>query len=77
MHDSFTALGGMIPLLNMQLGEVIIGGVGAGLYGMLLFVVVGDLRRRPDGRPHAGICRQEDRGTRGQDGDARASWCCR
>ena len=40
MHDSFTALGGMIPLINMQLGEVIIGGVGAGMYGMLLFVVI-------------------------------------
>ncbi|HEY6832034.1 MAG TPA: potassium-transporting ATPase subunit KdpA [Pseudolabrys sp.] len=39
-HDSFTALGGMIPMINMQLGEVIIGGVGAGLYGMLLFVIV-------------------------------------
>jgi K+-transporting ATPase ATPase A chain len=40
MHDSFTALGGMIPLINIQLGEVIVGGVGAGLYGMLLFVIV-------------------------------------
>ena len=40
MHDSFTALGGMIPLINIQLGEIIIGGVGAGLYGMLLFVVI-------------------------------------
>ncbi len=40
MHDSFTALGGMIPLINMQLGEIIIGGVGAGLYGMLLFIVL-------------------------------------
>ena len=40
MHDSFTALGGMIPLINMQLGEIVIGGVGAGLYGMLLFVIV-------------------------------------
>jgi potassium-transporting ATPase potassium-binding subunit len=40
MHDSFTALGGMIPLINIQLGEVIVGGVGAGLYGMLLFVVI-------------------------------------
>ena len=40
MHDSFTAIGGMIPLINMQLGELIIGGVGAGLYGMLLFVVL-------------------------------------
>ena len=40
MHNSFTALGGMIPLINMQLGEIIVGGVGAGLYGMLLFVIV-------------------------------------
>lgn len=40
MHDSFTALGGLIPLINMQLGEIIVGGVGAGLYGMLVFVVV-------------------------------------
>ncbi|MCX5478241.1 potassium-transporting ATPase subunit KdpA [Kaistia geumhonensis] len=40
MHDSFTALGGMIPLINMELGEIIVGGVGAGLYGILLFVVI-------------------------------------
>jgi K+-transporting ATPase ATPase A chain len=40
MHDSFTALGGMIPLINIQLGEVIVGGVGAGMYGMLLFVIL-------------------------------------
>jgi K+-transporting ATPase ATPase A chain len=40
MHDSFMPLGGMIPLINMQLGEVIVGGVGAGLYGMLLFVIL-------------------------------------
>ena len=40
MHDSFTPLGGLIPLLNIQLGEVIFGGVGAGLYGMLVFVVL-------------------------------------
>src|SRR5262245_26072163 len=40
MHDSFTAVGGMIPMINMQLGEIIVGGVGAGLYGMLLFVVL-------------------------------------
>jgi K+-transporting ATPase ATPase A chain len=40
MHDSFTALGGMVPLINMQLGEIIVGGVGAGLYGMLLFVII-------------------------------------
>ena len=40
MHDSFMPLGGMIPLINMQLGEVIVGGVGAGLYGMLLFAIL-------------------------------------
>ena len=40
MHDSYTPLGGMIPLLNIQLGEIIFGGVGSGLYGMLLFAVL-------------------------------------
>lgn len=40
MHDSFTPLGGLVPLLNIQLGEVIFGGVGAGLYGMLVFVLL-------------------------------------
>ena len=40
-HDSFTPLGGLVPLLNMQLGEIIFGGVGSGLYGMLLFAIVG------------------------------------
>jgi K+-transporting ATPase ATPase A chain len=40
MHDSFSAIGGMMPMINMQLGEVIVGGVGAGLYGVLLFAVV-------------------------------------
>ena len=40
MHDSFTPIGGLVPLFNMQLGEIIIGGVGAGLYGMLLFAIV-------------------------------------
>ena len=40
MHDSFTPLGGLIPLLNIQLGEVVFGGVGAGLYGMLVYVVI-------------------------------------
>jgi K+-transporting ATPase ATPase A chain len=40
MHDSFMPLGGMIPLINMLLGEIIIGGVGAGLYGMLLFAIL-------------------------------------
>ena len=40
MHDSFTALGGMIPLINIQLGEIIVGGVGSGMYGMLLFAIL-------------------------------------
>ena len=40
MHDSYTPLGGLVPLVNMQLGEVIFGGVGAGLYGMLVFVLL-------------------------------------
>jgi K+-transporting ATPase ATPase A chain len=40
MHDSYTALGGLVPLVNIQLGEVVFGGVGAGLYGMLVFVVL-------------------------------------
>ena len=40
MHDSFTALGGMIPLFNIQLGEIVIGGVGSGIYGFLLFALL-------------------------------------
>jgi potassium-transporting ATPase potassium-binding subunit len=40
MHDSFTALGGLVPMVNMQLGEIIFGGVGSGLYGKLIFVIL-------------------------------------
>lgn len=40
MHDSFTALGGLVPLFNIQLGEVVVGGVGAGVYGFLLFAIL-------------------------------------
>jgi K+-transporting ATPase ATPase A chain len=40
MHDSFTPLGGLVPLFNIQLGEVVFGGVGAGLYGMLIFIIL-------------------------------------
>ena len=40
MHDSLTPLGGMIPIINMELGEIVFGGVGSGLYGMLLFAVI-------------------------------------
>ena len=40
MHDSFTPLGGLVPMWLIQLGEVIFGGVGSGLYGMLIFAIV-------------------------------------
>ena len=40
MHDSFTPLGGMVPLINIMFGEVVFGGVGAGLYGMIVFVIL-------------------------------------
>jgi K+-transporting ATPase ATPase A chain len=40
MHDSYTPLGGLVPLVNIQLGEVVFGGVGAGLYGMLMFAIL-------------------------------------
>jgi potassium-transporting ATPase potassium-binding subunit len=40
MHDSFTPIGGLVPLANIQLGEVVFGGTGAGLYGMLVYVVL-------------------------------------
>src|SRR6202042_1823784 len=40
MHDSYTPLGGMVPLVNIMLGEVIFGGVGSGLYGILVFVIL-------------------------------------
>ena len=40
MHDSFTALGGLVPLFNIQLGEIVVGGVGSGIYGFLLFAIL-------------------------------------
>jgi K+-transporting ATPase ATPase A chain len=40
MHDSFTPLGGMVPLINIMMGEVVFGGVGAGMYGMLIFIIL-------------------------------------
>jgi K+-transporting ATPase ATPase A chain len=40
MHDSFTPLGGLVPMWLMQLGEVVFGGVGSGLYGMLIFAIM-------------------------------------
>src|ERR1700719_791016 len=40
VHDSFTPLGGMIPMINMMLGEIVFGGVGAGLYGIVVFIIL-------------------------------------
>ena len=70
MHDSFMPLGGLVPLADIQLGEVIFGGVGSGLYGMLGLRRAHGLHRRPHGRPHAGISRQEDRTARNAARDA-------
>ena len=69
MHDSYTPIGGMVPLVNIAVGEIIFGGVGSGLYGILLFVVVANVHRRTDGRPHAGISRQEAGVQGSEDGD--------
>ncbi len=68
MHDSFTPLGGLVPLFNIQLGEVVFGGVGAGLYGMLVYVVIAVfiaglmVGRTPE------YLGQEDRAVRDEDG---------
>ena len=55
MHDSYTPLGGLVPMWLMQLGEIVFGGVGSGLYGMLDLRDHRRLRRGADGRPHAGV----------------------
>ena len=68
MHDSFMPLAGMIPMWLIQLGEVIFGGVGSGLYGMIVFAHRRRVHRRPDDRAHARVPRQEDRRVRDQDG---------
>ncbi len=52
-HDSFMPLGGMVPLVNIMLSEVIFGGVGAGMYGILIYVVLAVFIAGPDGGPHA------------------------
>ena len=69
MHDSFTPLGGMVPMVNILLGEVVFGGVGAGLYGMLVFCRHGGVYRRSYGGPHTGVSGQENRSIRRADGD--------
>ncbi len=70
MHDSFTPLGGMVPLANIMLSEVIFGGVGAGMYGILIYIVLAVFIAGSDGRAHAGVSGQEDRILRREDGHA-------
>ena len=70
MHDSFTPLGGLVPLFNIMTGEVIFGGVGAGLYGILLYCILAVFIAGLMVGPHAGISRQEDRAKGSEDGDA-------
>ena len=72
MHDSYTPLGGLVPLVNIQLGEVIFGGVGSGPLRHARLRHRRHVRRRPDGRAHARISRQEARGEGGQDDHPRA-----
>ena len=61
MHDSNMPIGGLIPLWLLHLGEIIYGGVGSGLYGMLAFVIVAVFVAGSDGWPHAGISWKKDR----------------
>ncbi len=81
MHDSFTPLGGLVPMWLMQLGEVVFGGVGSGPLRHADVRRHRGVHRRTDGRAHTRVPRQEDRGLRGQDGGDRAAravpaWCC-
>ena len=59
-HDSYTSLGGMIAMFNMQLGEVAPGGIGSGLYGMLILAVITVFVAGLMVGPHTGVPRQED-----------------
>ena len=69
-HDSFTPIGGLIPMFNIQTDEVIFGGVGSGLYGMLLYAIVAVFIAGLMVRQNAGVPRQEDPAAGGQAGDA-------
>src|SRR4051794_6359648 len=62
--ESLTGIGGLVPMTNMAYGESVFGGVGTGLYTMLLYVLLAVFLGAPDGRPHAGVPGQEDRGAR-------------
>ncbi len=70
MHDSFTPLGGMIPLINIMLGEVVFGGVGAGLYGVVVFVILAVFIAGLMVGAHARVSGEKDRVLRRPDGDA-------
>ncbi len=73
MHDSYTPLGGLVTLFNIQTDEVIFGGVGSGLLRHAAVRHRRDLHHRADGRPHAGVHRQEDPAEGSEDGAASPS----
>ncbi len=75
-HDSLTPLAGGMAMLNIALGEVVFGGVGVGIMGLLVIRHSGGLHRRPHGRPHSGVPRQEDRGPRDEARDVRRALAC-
>jgi len=68
MHDSYTPLGGIVPLTMMMFSEVVFGGVGSGLYGMLAYAIVAVFIAGADGRSNAGVLGQENRVLRDEDG---------
>ena len=70
MHDSLLPIAGMVPMVNIMLGEIIFGGVGSGLYGMLLFVIIAMFVAGLMVGRHAGIPRQE------AGGEKRSRWPC-
>ncbi len=70
MHDSFLPLAGLVPMLLMQLGEVVFGGVGSGLYGMIVFALITVFIAVTYGGRNTGISRKENRGFRGKNGIA-------
>ena len=71
--ESFTGIGGAVPMANLSASEVIFGGVGTGLYSILLYVAAGGVHRRADGRTHARVPGQEDRGAGDQASRDRAA----
>ena len=68
MHDSFTPLGGLVPLLNIELGEIIFGGVGAGSLRHARLCRAGRLHRRSNGRTHTRVSRKKNRALRRENG---------